>query len=660
MQKPKDTLAKLVMARLEDARQYRNNSCIFGGKSIDSWFDVVDCDYNKIHSDCEKKAYPEMTGYFGLTNLKIDAAVAHVKTKYAHAVDAPFVFDISENPELDEDDEKWVTAQLDLRTSTTMRDMQLTYEPAGSSRSVLQENRILKPSWLKFTQEQREEVKANQIELRIQKAREAANYHQSYVKDQLHNPSSGWSQTANTLFFDLLKDPYCVIAGNEYRSVTDTIWSGNGIKFVNKVVPTWRRVDPRNVYISSDSSSAQDGQGVTEIIERSKNDLIALKELSEELGYKHDEIDKLINECGIQKMDWLGYGYTDKTGWADASQTTLHKIACLVHQGLLSGDELSKHGVTGYGKAKDAYFNCSIEICNGRTIRCQVIKAPDNRRNYFSASYTVNGNYHGVSPAMKLHDRQVEINRLMFSKARNQHAASGATLFPNAQFFEDPENFNLEPYEVHWAKPQMSGQPNGRAIDTFQVQANFRLYHAEIRDIMILADEECGIPSMFSGLSRGGVSNSTLGGAVLQQTNGELGMESAIINLDKQVIEPMFTQTHLYNLQSKDIPKHYKRGDLQVMGRGIYGKKQEEMKNRAMAQFLPRLDADAASGIVPKPMLKNAMKQIYAGQGFDTSYMQGGMASNEVDRLTAPPQTGLSSTDNRTYNQQQNMIGAFQ
>jgi hypothetical protein len=653
MAKSEDRLANLVIDRMNAARLWREGFAIFEGESADWWFEACHKDYHKIYSDGLKLLHPEIYGFFGLTNLKIDAATAHLTTKYAHALDAPFVFEVSENPELNEKDSDWVNEQLNNRLAVQMRETGTTLSDAGTSRSVLDSSRIFKPAVKKFLEEQRKVLVANRRELSTATAKEAALYNQNYVKDQLMLPSSGWNTAPTQFFKNLLLHPYSVMVGNEYHHVTDTVWKGSKIEFVQKTIPTWRTPDPWDIYISSDSATAQDGQGVTEILRRSRAEIEALKGLEESHGYKADQIDKILTED-------LGCG---NTGLTAPSKIQSKRIAlvdkdsftCLVHQGVLSAKELADHGVTGYGSSASEFYNAAIEVIGNRTIRLQIVKTPDNRRNYFSSAFSVGNSYAGQSVAMKLHERQTEINILMFAKGENQWHSSGPNLFPNMQYFEDAANFQLKPWSTNYQRPTENGQPQGKPLDTYQPAALFRTMTAEVRELMILADEECGVPSMFSGLSRGGVSNNTLGGAVLQQTNGEAAMEAATFRLDKTVIEPMFTQLHYGNLLDDSIPKEYKRGDLQVVGRGIYGKKKAELQRREMLQLRPMLDADAQSGIVPTAMLKNAVKQMYAGSGFDASAMQGGAAANELSSLA-----DLRKPDARTYTPEQQTLGALQ
>jgi hypothetical protein len=649
-----DTLANLVTQRLYAARQYRESTNVFEGQTIEGWFADTFNDYNRIYPSYVLKRHPDIYGYFGLTNLKVDACVAHLISKYAHAIDAPFVFEVSQNPELSDKDKIDVDSQLDKILNVTMGELNFTYEPRGSGRSILQPNGVIKPDMLKFLEEQRKLLVENRRELSIAKAKEAAVFHEGYIKDQLMVQASGWNQSPVKHWKDWVTYPYAVMVGNEYKNITDPVWTKSGIKLVQKTIPTFRSPDPWDIYIASDAATAQDGQGVTEIIMRTKQEFLGLRELEKSHGYKVSEIDRVIEDRSSTSYGWMeNTDYSNKRYMHHGEDCYL----CMIHQGAISSSELSDHGITGFGNSKTEYFNAVIEVVGNRTIRFEVLKTINNKRNYFSSSYSPSSGYAGQSVAMKLHERQMEINELMFSKARNQWQSSGPNLFPNANYFDSPEDFQLEPYSISFSRPNENGNSaaNGRPFDQFQITPMFRMLTQEVRELMILADEECGIPSMFSGTSRGGTSNTTLGGAVLQQTNGEAGMEAAIFSLDKSVYEPMFTQLHYANLLDSSIEKEYKRGDLQIVGRGIFGKKREELRRREMLQLRPMLDADAQRQIVPKKMYADSVKQMYSGSGFDTSSMAGGLAGEEVSSLS-----NLHKPDARSYTPNQENLGSLQ
>ncbi|MDP9908261.1 hypothetical protein J2W27_000354 [Variovorax boronicumulans] len=368
--------------------------------------------------------------------------------------------------------------------------------------------------------------------------------------------------------------------------------------------------------------------------------------------YFGEQIDLVLEAHEAQSLDWLGFGeltgdiISKDSPW---SSNPGHKIRCVVHQGLVSGDELAEYGHPGHGDASD-FHEVTLEVCGNTTIRVQL---RDGLRTYFSACYKQYGDsYAGPSVAMMLHDRQLECNRLLFSKNRNAWHASGPNIIMNGHYFQHPEDVRMEPFSVAWANPKnTTGQNWG--VQQVNVQSLFGQLHEEIRRTMVLADEESGIPSLFSGMSRGGVSRTTLGGAVLEQTNGERGMNDAMINLDKGIIEPLVQAQHFQNLK-RETKRKFIRGDIEIEGRGISALREKELQQRLMAQAMPLLMQTSQAGVTPTPMLQAALKEYFDNTGIDTSAMPGQQAQQEINSFGLNP---AQSQDGRSFTPQPNTLG---
>jgi hypothetical protein len=141
---------------------------------------------------------------------------------------------------------------------------------------------------------------------------------------------------------------------------------------------------------------------------------------------------------------------------------------------------------------------------------------------------------------------------------------------------------------------------------------------------------------------------------VLEQTNGERMMDNSIINLDTTLIEPMVEHLHMDNLLYEDIPSEYKTGDITVQGKGIFGLKEIELKQRLLQESLPMLMQTTQAGITPPDMLSDSLRTYYKGKGVETSSWQSSQSQNEFASagLNAP-----QTNDGRTYNPQQSMVG---
>jgi hypothetical protein len=264
-----------------------------------------------------------------------------------------------------------------------------------------------------------------------------------------------------------------------------------------------------------------------------------------------------------------------------------------------------------------------------------------------------NGTYAGESVLTKLYDLQREVNMVLFMRQRNAYYASGKSTVVNGAALQKPGDFSLMPFSRNFANP-LNQQGQTWIAQQVGTDPLFDRYNNHLRELMVEADEIAGVPSLFQGTSRGGVGRTTLGGAVLEQTNGERMMDNSIINLDTTLIEPMVEHLHMDNLLFEDIPKEYRTGDIVVQGKGIFGLKEIELKQRLLQESLPMLMQTTQAGITPPDMLESSLRTYYKGKGVDTSGWQSSQSQAEFASvgLNAP-----QTNDGRTYNPQQSMVG---
>jgi hypothetical protein len=324
----------------------------------------------------------------------------------------------------------------------------------------------------------------------------------------------------------------------------------------------------------------------------------------------------------------------------------------IIHQGTFSYDELSDCGVTGIQKGE--WYNAVAEVFLNRVIRFEMLPIENNARTYYTAQHMRNNStYAGESVLTKLYDLQREINMTLFMRQRNAYYASGKSTVVNGSALQKPGDFSLMPFSRNFANP-LNQQGQTWIAQQIGTDPLFGQYNQHMREMMIEADEIAGVPSLFQGTSRGGVGRTTLGGAVLEQTNGERMMDNSIINLDTTLIEPMVEHLHMDNLLYEDIPSEYRTGDIVVQGKGIFGLKEIELKQRLLQESLPMLMQTTQSGITPPTMLEDGLRDYYQGKGVNTSSWQSGRSQTEFAQAGLnPPQT----SDGRTYNPQQSMAG---
>lgn len=633
-----------VLNRYRAAKQWRETHS-FAGASIQKWLDRTHRMYNELHhpehvEQVKRRLGIDLTtcGYYAYGRLKVDAARAYVDGTYQHAIDAPFTFEPRRNPELN-DDQRGEAAMMTLRLAGA----QLAAVAGNWSDIWDGGKKAFKgeatQKWIIDNAQKMAQTLNNQS---FELASEACEFRKGLIADQLD--AGGWRMAWPLMVHHLIADPYAVVAAREYRSIPTLKWNGTKPVRTMAVAPTCRSIDPRNVYIGSDATSAQDGSGVTELTVRTRGDLISLYKTEDET------IDKpaLLEAIALIKTD------SAENNWLGVSQILNEmETHSLIHQGLFSGKELAMMGKTGV--KPDLYYNCTVEICQNKVIRFECLDFDNNARNYYSASHAkTSATYASECPLTKLYTVENQIQLAVALRDRNYAMSSGPMFTMHAGYFDRPQDVSYVPYARAVANPDRSGQAS-KGFEQTQIESQYITQDNHIENLKKQGDEICGIVSGLQGLARSGLSRTTLGGAVLDQTAGERMMTAAILNMDRTIIEPMVEHLDNDNMLDNSVPKEYRRGDIKVIGKGISGLREVEMRGRLVAEGLPVAMQLAQQGLVPKEALQDASKQYLSGKGFNTSGMPSAASRREINN-TLPKQT----SDGRTFNPQQDTTGVAQ
>jgi hypothetical protein len=637
------TIKNAVMSRFNSAKQHRASHC-FAGSSIDTWFERTHRMYNGIHHPEQVVIEKQRSGidltvqpYYPFGRLKVDAARVYVDGTYSHAIEAPFTLEPTRNPQLNDKQKGEVALDIARLASSELAKVAGDFSDIWSQREKkLKDKRY--EDWFKA---QGDKFSATYTDKSRELAMEACDFRGGFIADQLD--FGGWLEAWPIFIHNLMAEPYTAICARESKAIAATEWRGATVKRVLKTAPTFRAIDPRNLYLAPDSTTAQNGEGVTELTKRTRSDLIAILKSGDETVCKQGIFAAITKvNADADNNNWLGF----------KQLLGSFETHSLIHQGLFSGKELSEAGLTGY-KEKD-YYNATVEICQNEVIRIEVLPYEHNNRNYYTAQHSKSGSsYAGESILTKLYDIQNQINTATFLRDRNLYMSSGPTIIIHAPYFNRPQDMVMGPFTRNMGAVDRSNTPN-RGIEQIDVAAQYQAHDAHIEWLKRQGDEICGVVSGLSGMARGGISRTTLGGAVLDQTAGERMMNAAVLNLDRTLIEPLIEHQDQDNLQWEDIPKQYRRGDVRVRGRGINGLREVELKGRLITEALPLAMQANQAGKVPDEMLDGALKGYFDSKGVNTSAMQGRASRKEFDAVGLNPR---QTNDGRTYNPQQPMTG---
>jgi hypothetical protein len=633
-----------VITRFNHARQFRSQHQI-AGASIDTWFERTYRMYNNIHHPEEVAAELKRSGidlrtaaYYPFGRLKVDAARVFVDGIYSHAVEAPFVLEPTRNPQLNKQQKGDVAIEVARLLSREIASGGVDYADVWNQSTKQPKTKTIE-RWLK---EQADKMAGTYNDKAKEIAVEACEFRQGFMADQLD--FGGWLDAWGIITHNLMAEPYTALCARESKSFITQKWQGSKVGRVVKTAPSFRAIDPRNLYLAPDSTSAQDGSGVTELTTRSRADLIAMLKLSDESVCKDSVLKAIVKLADADSINWLNLRLASTIGTLETHS--------LVHQGLFSGKELTAAGQTGLDSKE--FYNATVEICHDELIRLEILPYEHNMRTYYTAQHTKSSScYAGESILTKLYHVQNQINIATLVRDRNFYMSSGASYIIHAGYFNRPQDLNTMPYARNMAATDRS-TTNGRGIEQVNTEAQYGSQDQHIEWLKRQGDEMCGVVSGLSGMARGGVTRTTLGGAVLDQTAGERMMNAAVLNLDRGMIEPMIKHLDADNMQWDEIPKHYMRGDVIVRGRGINGLREIELKGRLLTEALPLAMQGNQAGKVPDELLDGALKGYFDSKGINTSSMPSRASRREINAAGLNPK---QTNDGRTYNQQQPMTG---
>ena len=618
-----DFLASHVVDLFKQAKEHRSSIQVMG-KSIDTWFNLLERSYHKIHECEEVVERAGMSTYYGLIMQKVNMTSAFIRSKYVQFKSYPFKQEPTQIVELQDDKKEAALKVVKMQLLDTML-------KNGLPQEAIVQNGFLLPSVAKFVDVQSKQAKEMQREQEMVIARQSAEKMTRLINDQMAEGRFDEAMSATCHYISLYPSSF-VCVDNE--AADDFVWVKNKFKVVSAIKPAFRAIHPRNAYPSPDSTSANDGSYFIELAERSRSQLTQFLD-NEKLGYINDAIEDVL-ECS--DGGWLDFDSdTDEIGersFIDDGDK-IHVLRC---QTLISGKDLCDYGVEIKDDELKKYFNADIEVCNNRVIKCQIVQSPNGQRTYFSAPYKrIGDNTWGVSPAMMIYDRQLSVNRINWSMSLNSYASTGPMTEINAGMFDDPSQVRQVPFSRVWSSAD--SKSTGGGIYQHHISPIFQMYYMQLLNEIQLADGESGLPAFLSGQTARMPDG--LGVTAMMTDNAVLGLKDCFAIIDMYIIRPAVKILRNKNLlESKDDSI---KGDAEVIATGLLGLEQEMEKAKVMAGSAPQMSAFAQNGSIPPEMYKAYIRDMLNAQGYDTSkYMPSDLISSEMGGLVA------GSTPNQT------------
>ena len=624
-QDQKDELASVVMDRYRRAKEYRGNHIVHQGKSFETLIERAEHQFRREYTTQDEAEMADAFGfvptrYLGIVQQKVKATQAWINDLVVNNLDAMFTVTPSPNPTLDK-------KSVDRIRQGVRRELRAKMANAGLSdpNLLLDANGDVDGRIDNFLIEQVRALKQVEQSRIIQLASSSAKTVQATMRDLMIQ--GNFRQAFSMYTFDRSLFGIGFMKFPDWRRKPLLAHaSGGGAKLSWQTVPWFRHVRVKDFFPIADAIDYQTNTGNTEFTYVTKSELI---NMARQKNYVRREIEEIIEEFAYRTRNWIdGDGQEDQ--WWNLDET----IPVLVHEGFFSGDELREYGITGLDPLD--YVSAVIEVCGGRTIRCQLIGMPGgaSERSYYGSPFDKIGDnlYDVIGMAAVLWDSEQRANRTLHLWEHNMDWSARPPIMSNPNVFENPGDArNITPggqYAVEDRFGASAAMPEPiRPMNA--VSAQYHLLMSQLGAILRQADEDCGIPAFAYGAQDFG--KSSLGEYSQRMTNALRTIKQAALNEDIYFIEPAFRGmfNHLMTTE-KDIASGQ---DVNVMIRGMTGLLQEDQRIQRQQAVLPLLLQPGAQAVVPEVAVQYAVRQMLDQAGFPVDAL--GMSDPQIDNALA-------------------------
>ena len=624
-QEQKDELAGVVLDRYRRAKEYREGHIVHQGKSFDALMTRAEHQFRREYTSQDEAEMQDAFGfvpsrYLGIVQQKVKATQAWINDLVINNLDTMFTVSPSPNPTLDK-------KSLDRIRQGVRRELRAKIANAG----ITDPNALLDADGKPddriegFLIEQVRALKQVEQARIITLASSSAKTVQATMRDLM--VQGNFRQAFSMYTFDRALIGIGIMKFPDWRRKPLLAHkSSGGAKLSWQTVPWFRHVRVRDFYPIADAIDYQTNTGNTEFTYVTKSELI---NMARQEHYVRKEIEDIIDEYAHRTRNWIdGDGQDDQ--WWNLDET----IPLLIHEGFFSGDELREYGITGLDSLD--YVSAHIEVCGGRTIRCQLIGMPGgaSERSYYAAPFDKVGDnlYDVLGMGAVLWDSEQRVNRTMHLWEHNMDWAARPPIMGNPNVFENPSDArNIVPggqYAVEDRFGASAAMPEPiRPMNA--VSAQYHLLMTQVGAILRQADEDCGIPAF--AYSAQDFGKASLGEYSQRMTNTLRTIKQAALNEDIYFIEPAFRGmfNHLMTTE-KDIASGQ---DVNVMIRGMTGLLQEDQRIQRQQAVIPLLLQPGAQTVVPEVAVQYAVRQLLDQAGFPVDAL--GMSDPQIENALA-------------------------
>ena len=605
---PTDDLEAKSLLASEVMRQFR--ASLFGKKT----HRIGEYSLQELLTECYKarddqllndelefrEKYPQWSGMpVSIVAFKVGILVALIRETLVDVSAAPFIIDPTPKPEIPEEETERALAKLEKEVETVATQItqaQQAYIGQAQMAGIAPNVAVMQPDFPRFDKDLLIEMaKANKVKLQQQIKQHAQEQALLLQKDLYDKTTEGGYRKAIMEFADdFATYPFGCIHGPFPVIKYETVWQNNKFVEVQKVSWAFERVSPFDLFWTDDVTGTQNGTAVFVRKQVGYDYLYDCRKLAKDdpkSGYDYQTIDELITltKEGRIPRHWTEWSNKNPENKGNMVWNRGDTCEILIRYGRFAGSDLMEMGFDDIDD--DRLYETKIIMCGGQVIYCQINKNPSQyKRPVFTASFeSRNGSIAGVGLGQKLLSihkayRSV-IHLMMYNLGLSSEPITEVEVNRILQYMPDDwiDEPVISPGMVIPADGDRMGN-GSRAIKFTQIPNTTGQALQMANYIMEQAHVLSNIPAALHGQPVGSGANRTVRGLLTLQGNTLKPIQSALMNLDLGIIEPMVTLLYMLLVMYEDDFDY--TGDCKVVAKGAASMVQREMEKQSAMENL--------------------------------------------------------------------------
>lgn len=622
-------LVSLVQSRFNQAKLAKQK---IEDRMIESLY------YYKIKYMPEKlKAIREATSggseiFIPLVNIKCRALQAWLSDVFfPESGDPPFDIEPTPVPDLPLDKDEEFAARLRERIATLITEFtKLSLISGGQINPQVVQERL--PEIIETEKERyRSEI--------LEYSRRVAEYAKRVLHDQLIE--GGFFQALDETIRDIAIFPSAFMKSCVPRKVKTF---GDNRTVETKIIPTFNRVSPFDIYPSPTASDLSDW--VIEILHLTPQDLDSLRDV--------DGFDEAMIDTVLGLYEDTGYRLSAESRQSERfllegkSDYEYNLIDVIEFWGSIKGSYL-KDFLDDI--EENRYYEVAIWMCDNYLLKVTLNPDPLGYKPYHKASFVeIPDSFWGYSLVDVLRSLQDGVNAVSRAIINNAALSSGPMIERNVDRIPRDEPKEVRPWKIFDSHDMaMAGTP---AYRFYQPSVTANALVQVMMYFMKMADELSGVPPYAHALLTSGGSARTASGLSMLMESSSRGIKDAVRNIDVGIIEPTISRLYYLNVsnfygQIRDLP------DLNIRAKGSISLMNRIAQVQKMLQLLQITSNPVDMQLVGLEGRKAMLESIFRSFGVNVpihpeadQIIQALQAQLQQQQMPAQPQQIPALSDN--------------